>query len=258
MATEMRKTGVEAALIGERRKKEEALREIEDRLKRMADSIPEVIWIMDLEPAERVVYTSPSFERVWGLRLADLYQNPRLWMETIHPEDRARVGSIFSEWIAGADVSYQDVEFRIVQPNGAIRWIHERGVLTLNAQGRPIRVSCISTDITERKQAEEELQRSEFYLAEGQRLAHFASWSFAPSGICDYWSQELYQILGLDPAKGIPTIADYLARVHPEDREFVEGIINQMVAEGIGCDFKKRIIRPDGALRVIRCVGTPG
>jgi PAS domain S-box-containing protein len=104
-----------AALIGERRKKEEALREIEDRLKRMADSIPEVIWIMDLEPAERVVYTSPSFERVWGLRLADLYQNPRLWMETIHPEDRARVGSIFSEWIAGADVSYQDVEFRIVQ-----------------------------------------------------------------------------------------------------------------------------------------------
>jgi PAS domain S-box-containing protein len=98
-----------------RRKKEEALREIEDRLKRMADSIPEVIWITDLEPAERVVYTSPSFERVWGFRLADLYQNPRLWMETIHPEDRARVGSIFSEWIAGADVSYQDVEFRIVQ-----------------------------------------------------------------------------------------------------------------------------------------------
>ena len=246
-----------AALIGERRKKEEALREIEDRLKRMADSIPEVIWIMDLEPAERVVYTSPSFERVWGLRLADLYQNPRLWMETIHPEDRAHVGSIFSEWIAGADVSYQDVEFRIVQPNGAIRWIHERGVLTLNAQGRPIRVSCISTDITERKQAEEELQRSEFYLAEGQRLAHSASWSFAPSGICDYWSQELYQILGLDPAKGIPTIADYLTRVHPEDREFVEGIINQMVAEGIGCDFKKRIIRSDGALQVIRCVGMP-
>jgi PAS domain S-box-containing protein len=246
-----------AALIGERRKNEEALREIEDRLKRMADSIPEVIWITDLEPEERVVYTSPSFERVWGLRLADLHQNPRLWMETIHPEDRARVGSIFSEWIAGADVSYQDVEFRIVQPNGAIRWIHERGVLTLNEQGRPIRVSCISTDITERKRAEEELQRSEFYLAEGQRLAHSASWSFAPSGICDYWSQELYQILGLDPAKGIPTIADYLTRVHPEDRELVEGIINQMVAEGIGCDFKKRIIRPDGELRVIRCVVTP-
>jgi len=103
----------------------------------------------------------------------------------------------------------------------------------------------------------QELQRSAFYLDEGQRLAHSGSWSFTPSGICDYWSQELYQILGFDPAKGIPTIADYLNRVHPEDREFVEATINQMVREGIGCDVKKRIIRPDGELRVIRCVGTP-
>jgi PAS domain S-box-containing protein len=115
----------------------------------------------------------------------------------------------------------------------------------------------LNENIEDRKRAEKELQRSAFYLVEGQRLAHSGSWSFAPSGICDYWSQELYQILGFDPANGIPTIADYLARVHPEDREFVEGTINQMVAERIGCDFKKRIIRPDGELRVIHCVGRP-
>jgi hypothetical protein len=54
---------------------------------------------------ERVVYTSPSFERVWACGLKDLYQNPRLWTEAIHPEDRARVADIFSQWIAGADVS---------------------------------------------------------------------------------------------------------------------------------------------------------
>jgi formate hydrogenlyase transcriptional activator len=107
------------------------------------------------------------------------------------------------------------------------------------------------------EQVTQELQRSAFYLAEGQRLSHSGSWSFIPSGICDYWSQELYQILGFDPAKGIPTIADYLNIVHPEDREVVERTINQMIAEGIGCDVKKRIIRPDGELRVIRCVGTP-
>ena len=111
--------------------------------------------------------------------------------------------------------------------------------------------------IEDRKRAEEELQRTAFYLDEGQRLAHSGSWSFLPSGICDYWSQELYRILGFDPAKGIPTIADYLTRVHHEDREVVEATINQMVAEGIGCDLKKRIIRPDGELRVIRCVGKP-
>jgi PAS domain S-box-containing protein len=112
-------------------------------------------------------------------------------------------------------------------------------------------------NIEDRKRAEEELQRSAFYLDEGQRLAHSGSWSFAPSGICDYWSQELYHILGFDATKGIPTIADYLNIVHPEDRKIVEGTIERMVAEVIGCDLKTRIIRPDGELRVIRCVGRP-
>src|SRR5262245_17521813 len=241
----------------ERTRSEEALLETQDRLKQMADSVPEVIWIMDLEPVERIVYTSPSFERVWGLRLDDLYQNPRLWTETIHPDDRERVVSTFSAWIAGADVNNREVEFRIVQPSGAVRWIHERWVLTVNEQGRPIRVSGISTDITDRKRAEEKLRRSAFYLDEGRRLAHSSSWSFLPSGIFDYLSQEFYEILGFDSPKECSKIADYLTRVHPEDREFVEAIINQMVAEGIGCDVKKRIIRPDGELRVIRCVGTP-
>jgi len=112
-------------------------------------------------------------------------------------------------------------------------------------------------NIEDRKQAEEELQRSAFYLDEGQRLAHSSSWSFLPSGIFDYLSQEFYEILGFDSPKECSKIADYLNRVHPEDREFVEATINQMVTEGIGCDVKKRIIRPDGELRVIRCVGTP-
>src|SRR5947199_1672987 len=76
-------------------------------------------------------------------------------------------------------------------------------------------------NIEDRKRAEEELQRSAFYLDEGQRLAHSGSWSFTPSGICDYWSQELYHILGFDATKGIPTIADYLNIVQPEDRKIV-------------------------------------
>jgi PAS domain S-box-containing protein len=112
-------------------------------------------------------------------------------------------------------------------------------------------------NIEDRKRAEEELQRSAFYLDEGQRLAHSGSWSLTPSGICDYWSQELYHILGFDATKGIPTIANYLNIVHPEDRKIVEETIERMVAEGIGCDLKNRIIRPDGELRVIRCVGRP-
>ena len=241
----------------ENKRSEKALRETEDRLRRMADSIPEVVWVTDLEPEERVVYTSPSFERVWGLPVEDLYRNPRLWMESIHPEDRARVAATLSQWIAGADVSCQDVEFRIVRPDGTVRWIHERGVLTLNDQGKPTRVSGISTDITDHLLAEEELRRNDFYLAEGQRIAHLGSWAFDPSGFFDHWSHELFRIYGLDPARRAPTLAEYLELIHPQDRESMARTIETMLTEASGCDIKKRIVRPDGEVRYIRCVGVP-
>jgi formate hydrogenlyase transcriptional activator len=138
---------------------EAAVRQSEERFRQMADTIPEVIWITALEP-ERVLYTSPSFERIWGLKVEELYRNPRLWTETIHPEDRDRVISTFSEWIAGAEINYHDVEYRIVRPDGTVRWIHERGVLTRDKNGTPVEVSGISTDVTTAKQAQHALENS--------------------------------------------------------------------------------------------------
>ena len=82
----------------------------------------------------------------------------------------------------------------------------------------------VNFDIEERKEAE-------LYLAEGERLAHMGSWSFTPSGRCDYWSLELYEIAGFDPAKGIPIISEFLTDVHPDDRERITKTIDQMMAE---------------------------
>ncbi len=109
----------------------------------------------------------------------------------------------------------------------------------------------------ERKRAEEELRRSEFYLNEGQRVTHTGSWACDPSGFSDYWSPELFQIYGLDPVKGPPTLAQYLARIHPQDRGSMAETVERMLATGSGCDVKKRIVRPDGAVRQVRCVGVP-
>jgi formate hydrogenlyase transcriptional activator len=134
--------------------------ETEDRLQEMADKIPEVIWIKSLDPEERPLYVSPSYERVWGLPLKDLFQDPRAWVEAIHPDDRERVDRLFSLWVSGGDASYHDIEFRIVHPDGHVRWILERGMLTLNESGRPSRASGISTDITDRKAAEEKLREA--------------------------------------------------------------------------------------------------
>jgi len=109
----------------------------------------------------------------------------------------------------------------------------------------------------ERKHAEKALQRSEFYLAEAQRIGHTGSWAFNSSGFFEHWSQELFQIYGLDPQKGAPTVEQYLATVHPHDRQFMVETIRRMYEQRSGCDVKKRIIRPDGVVRHVRCVGIP-
>src|SRR6266568_1992912 len=136
----------------------------EQSLRRLADAIPEVFWVVALDP-ERVLYVSPSFERMWGFTAEALYREPRLWAETIHPEDRPRVTERFSRWIAGEDIHYHEVVYRILQPCGNIRWIHDRGVLFRNEEGRPYEVSGISTDITAHRLAEAAVRESEERLA---------------------------------------------------------------------------------------------
>ena len=71
--------------------------------------------------------------------------------------------------------------------------------------------------------------RSEFYLAEGERLAHIGSWALDPGGFFDYWSRELFYIFGLDETAKAPTLQEYLGLVHPNDREFVERTIETMI-----------------------------
>ncbi|HEV2032744.1 MAG TPA: PAS domain-containing protein, partial [Candidatus Dormibacteraeota bacterium] len=121
-------------------------------------------------------------------------------------------------------------------------------------QLRSVALQNANSILLARQRAE---QRSEFYLAEGQRLARIGSWSFNPSGFFDYWSPELFRICGLDPANGAPTRDEYLASVHPQDRECMGGTIEAMLLGGSGCDVKHRIVRPGGELRHLRWVGVP-
>src|SRR5437016_3485488 len=103
---------------------------------------------------------------------------------------------------------------------------------------------------------EAQLRATLFYLAEGERLAHTGSWAFDAAGF-KHWSSELFVIHGLDPAGNAPSIPEYMALVHPEDREFVAHAIEKMLVDHHGFDFTKRIVRPDGTIRHVRCVGVP-
>jgi PAS domain S-box-containing protein len=107
------------------------------------------------------------------------------------------------------------------------------------------------------RQSEQELRNVVDYLAEAQRLGHIGTWVLEPTGAFGYWSTELYRIYGLGPERDAPTLEEYLAFVHPLDREFMAALVKRMLAEGVGCDVTKRIVRPSGEVRHIRCVGAP-
>src|SRR5713101_6562641 len=83
------------------------------------------------------------------------------------------------------------------------------------------------------------------------------SWVLDAAGCFPYWSHELFHIYGLGPAKEGPSFEEYLARIHPQDREFMRSLVNRMIAESLGCDVTKRMLRPSGDVRYVHCVRVP-
>ena len=86
-----------------------------------------VLWVTEELPGERVHYVSPAFEAIWGRSAASLYANPKVWIEAIHPDDRPGVEAAFERWVASPGEQGFDIEYRIVRPDGGVRWIHDCG-----------------------------------------------------------------------------------------------------------------------------------
>src|SRR5207253_11249654 len=88
------------------------------------------------------------------------------------------------------------------------------------------------------------LERSEFYLRQGERLAHMGSWSLRADGIFDYWSPETFVNFGFDPNQGIPTLSQWLDVLCPDDRRVLADLIRKMFSEGISGDVQYRVRHP--------------
>jgi len=216
-------------------------------------------WIWNLD-TNRVVFSNETC-RIYGINQQEDPIDLEAIRELIHPEDR---GYVFEN----AERSVRDkvpieTEHRLIRPSGEIRIVYSRGALTKDAAGRPYEMFGTCQDITERKLSEQALRRSQFYLSEGERLAHIGSWASSDLGISLsedlglYWSDEVYKIFGLAPEKGPPRLEQFLAAIHPQDRASMAEAIKTMHEQRCGCDVTKRIVRPDGEIRYVRCVGIP-
>jgi PAS domain S-box-containing protein len=183
------------------------------------------------------------------------------WMACIHPGD---IGVLVEKWRESINTGNPlEVEARVRRSDGKFRWMLHRKIAQRDADGAIIKWHGSSIEIEGLKQLEEslrknaeELQTNKCFLSEAQRLGHMGSWSFDPVKGFEHWSPELFQIHGLEPLPEAPTSEAYLALVHPEDREFMASLMDRMLVEAIGFDVTKRIVRPDGQVRYVRCVGS--
>jgi diguanylate cyclase (GGDEF)-like protein/PAS domain S-box-containing protein len=136
--------------IVERRRAAENLEKSELRFRQMAENVSDVFYLRNIDSSQ-IYYVSPVYERIWGRTCDSLYANPASWAESIHPED---VDSARVQHEAGQRTGKFDYEFRIVRPDGEIRWIQVRGFPILDDAGVPYRTAGVASDVTQRKQAD--------------------------------------------------------------------------------------------------------
>ena len=122
----------------------------EDPFRQLAENIREVFWVCDPEYT-RVFYVSPAYEEVWGRTRESLYHDPGSFLEGVHPDDRPRVEAA----VSGMSTGEYDVQYRVVRPDGELRWVWARGFPVHDAEGRIYRIAGIAEDVTGDKRAEE-------------------------------------------------------------------------------------------------------
>lgn len=147
--------------ITERKRVQNQLEQSERRLRQLAENINSIFWISDFESGENL-YVSSACKTITGRSREYFEEDLRRFIEIIHPEDRQRVEASFERAIEHhfMEPGDYDVEYRIVRPDGSIRWLHDRAFPVENGESGPKRVAGLAEDVTDRKRAEQQLRTS--------------------------------------------------------------------------------------------------
>lgn len=143
--------------ITERKTAELAFRESDERFRQMAESVDEIFWIFDVFQF-RLLYVNSAYSKVWGIPKETLYANPLAYQKAIHPEDYSHVLDVQRRELSGEEV---DTVYRIIRPDGDIRWIHHRTYPITNSADVLYRIVGVAADITHQKELEYQLLQTQ-------------------------------------------------------------------------------------------------
>lgn len=223
-------------------------RHVEDRLRLVIDTIPTMVWSLQADGA--VDFVNQRWLDYTGLSFEDALVNAN---RIVHPED---LPTVIEKWLvdkpAGASSEY---EMRLRGADGKYRWFLVRTVPLKDQQGNVVKWYGTSTDIEDRKLADEALRQSEFELEEAQRIARIGSWTLDSDTDIVRGSAELFRVFGIERTAFGNGLETFFQLIHPDDLSRVTRMVEKAGLSGKPYEIEYRITTPGGQQKDIRAVG---
>ncbi|HEY9806160.1 MAG TPA: PAS domain S-box protein, partial [Candidatus Obscuribacterales bacterium] len=234
--------------ITQRKQAEADLRESEAELQAIIDNCPTIIYLRDAQG--RLTRVNRQFEILMGMSAKEICGKNS---HDLFPKDVADE-HLRNDQILLASGKAITAEELAPQADGLHTYLSIKFPI-FNSKGEISATGGISTDITERKQAEAALQHGKHQLEEAQRLAHIGSWDFDPVTGVITWSDEVYRIHGLPVGPTAPSYDQLLQMFHPEDCHIFQAAVGKALTQGEAYNIEYRLIRPDGSIRYAEAKG---
>ncbi|TAK08714.1 MAG: PAS domain S-box protein [Candidatus Manganitrophaceae bacterium] len=226
------------------------LRESEERFRAIFNQAPSGISVVN--PQGSYLDLNERLSEMMGYTKEELLA--RTFQDITHPDDLAP-NLEFKERLLAGEIHTYKMEKRYIRKDGRIVWTNLTVSPVYDRSGRLKYLVAIVDDITDRKEADEKLRRSESQLAKAEEIAHLGSWSFDLMTQSISWSDELYRVYGLAP-QSVKLTHDFVSRYnHPEDQDRVSRIISQSTRDLQPFGFDYRILLQDGSIRTIHAEG---
>lgn len=241
--------------IQERKEVEVALRESERRYATLAEAVP--VAIFRFNQSGDCIYVNNRWAEMTG-RPVEAAMGKGL-SQTIHPEDRDRMAEEWFDWMHSPErEECFKAEARAERPDSSIIWYYCRIKPELTPDGTLVGYVGSLTDISTRKQVEQDLRKSEALLKEAEAIAHVGSWEFEVSTGKVTWSDETFRIFGLTPNQPEPSYEQHLEHNYPvEDQQRLHEAVTRVLKHGESYELDLSIIRADGSVGWILGKGKP-